>query len=698
MADLLFEIGCEELPARFIQPALESLRRDAEKAFNEARLRVGQLRVYGTPRRLALVVLGLPERQAPRVTEVRGPAAAAAFDAEGRPTKAAAGFARSRGVPVEALVRRTTDQGEYVFARVEEPALATAQVLPDLLRGLVERLRFPKSMHWDESGFRFARPVRWLVAVLDSQPLPVEAAGLQAGTATRGHRLLDPEPVQVDAATYLDRLRERHVLTDPHERREAVLRQAEALAAQGGGRLVARPELLDEVTGLVEWPTALEGRFPEEYLELPDPVLTTPMEAHQRYFPIVGADGRLQNRFVAVSNGDPAQGAVIVRGHERVLKARLADAAFFYREDLQRSLAERVSELAGMSVHERLGSFLEKTKRLEALVEVLAQSLEVPQEERLHLRRAAYLSKADLVTHMVNEFPELQGVMGREYARVQGEPEAVAVALEEQYRPRGREDEALPETRVGALLAVADRADSLVGAFLAGLTPTGSQDPYGVRRAALGILAVLEGSRLEVKVPDLVAAALDGYGERGRDGAGEVTAQVLDFLRQRMRGRLLDRGYRYDLVDAALAARFQSVPEFLDRLSALQQWAGDERFDATRTAFGRVANLVAQARAKGKTGPEPGPVREELLREEAEQVLARQFAQTREAVAPLLEARRYGEALEAMAALRPAVDRFFDQVLVMAPEAEVQANRLNLLGQMTAFFDQVCDWRQVVEA
>ncbi|HEY8532030.1 MAG TPA: glycine--tRNA ligase subunit beta, partial [Limnochorda sp.] len=367
-------------------------------------------------------------------------------------------------------------------------------------------------------------------------------------------------------------------------------------------------------------------------------------------------------------------------------------------EDLQKSLEERVPELAGMSVHERLGSFLEKTRRLEALVEVLAGSLGLPEAERAHLRRAARLSKADLVTHMVNEFPELQGVMGREYARAQGEPEAVAVALEEQYRPRGGEDDALPETRVGAVLAVADRADSLVGAFLAGLTPTGSQDPYGVRRAALGILAVLEGSRLEVKLPELVAAALEGYGERGRDEASQVAGQVMEFLRQRMRGRLLDRGYRYDLVEAALAARFQTVPELLDRVDALQRWAGDARFDATRVAFGRVANLVAQAQAKGKMGAGPGPVREELLREEAEAALFRQFVQTRETVAPLLEARRYGEALEAMAGLRPAVDRFFDEVLVMAPEAELQANRLNLLGQMTAFFNEICDWRQVVEA
>nr|MBO2487127.1 glycine--tRNA ligase subunit beta [Bacillota bacterium] len=695
MADLLFEIGCEELPARFIQPALESLRQDAAKSFQEHRLGVAELQVYGTPRRLALIARGLAERQEPRVVEVRGPAAAAAFDAQGRPTKAAEGFARSRGVRVEDLIRKTTEQGEYVFARVEEPALETAQVLPDLLRGLVEGLRFPKSMRWDETGFRFARPVRWLVAVYDGQPVPVEVAGVRAGKVTYGHRLLSPGPVEVDAQTYLERLRERYVLADPQERREAVLRQAEAIAARGDGRLLARPELVDEVAGLVEWPTALEGRFPEAYLELPAPVLITPMEAHQRYFPIAGPDGRLQNRFVAVSNGDPDRAAVIVQGHERVLKARLADAAFFYQEDLQRPVAERVPELARMSVHERLGSFLEKTRRLEALTGLLAERLELPDEERAHLQRAAFLSKADLVTSMVNEFPELQGVMGREYARAQGEPEAVAVALEEQYRPRGGEDEALPESRVGALLAVADRADSLAGAFLAGLTPTGSHDPYGVRRAALGLLAVLEGCRLEIPVPELIRAALEGYGAPAAQKGDELAAQILDFLQQRMRGRLLDRGFRYDLVEAALAARFQSVPELVDRVQALQAWAGDARFDATRTAFGRVANLVAQAQAKGQMAA--GPIRAELFQEEAERALAEQFAQTRELAGPLLAARRYGEALEAMAGLRPAVDRFFDEVLVMAPEPEVRANRLSLLGEMAAFFSQICDWRQVVE-
>lgn len=697
MADLLFEIGCEELPATFIEPALASLRQEAEQALAEARLRVGEVRVYGSPRRLALLALGLAERQTPRVTEVRGPAASAAFDAEGRPTRAAEGFARSRGVPVESLIRRTTDQGEYVFARVEEAALEATAVLPDLLKGLVERLRFPKSMHWNESGLRFARPIRWLVAVLDGKPLPLEVAGVRAGTTSRGHRLLAPGPVEVDAASYLQRLRERKVLADPQERREEVRRQAEAVAAAGGGRLVARPSLLDEVAGLVEWPTALEGRFPEEYLELPDPVLVTPMEAQQRYFPVVGPDGRLQNRFIVISNGDPAAGEVIIRGHERVLRARLADAAFFYREDLKRSLADRVPELAGMSVHEALGSFLDKTRRLERLAAALARDAELSEEEGAWLIRAAHLSKADLVTHMVYEFPELQGVMGREYARIQGEPEPVAVALEEQYRPRGRADDLLPETRLGALLAVADRMDSLAGAFLAGLTPTGSQDPYGVRRAALGILAILESMGLELELPGLVRQALDGYAVQGRSVDEATASKVLEFLQQRMKGVLLDRGYRYDLVDAVLAARFERVPEVLARVEAFQRWAGGEDFDAVRTAFGRVANLVAQARSRGKAGASPGPVRSEYLREEAERELAQAFEGTRRAVAPLLAARRYGEALEAMAALRPRIDRFFDEVLVMAPEPELQANRLNLLGQMTAFFGQVCDWRRVVE-
>ncbi|BAS28312.1 glycine--tRNA ligase subunit beta [Limnochorda pilosa] len=701
MADLLFEIGCEELPASFIQPALETLRHEAERALSDARLRVGEVRAYGSPRRLALVVAGLADRQAPRVTEVRGPAAAAAFDAEGRPTRAAEGFARSRGVTADALVRRQTDQGEYVFARVEEPSVEAGQVLPELLRGLVERLRFPKSMRWDQSGLRFARPIRWLVAVLDGRPLPVEAAGLRAGTASRGHRLLAPGVVEVDAASYLERLRERRVLADPQERREEVRRQAEAVAARAGGRLLAREGLLDEVAGLVEWPSALEGHFPEAYLELPDPVLVTPMEAHQRYFPVAGPDGRLQNRFVAVSNGDPGEAAVIVRGHERVLKARLADAAFFYREDLERSLEERVAELAGMSFHGGLGSFLEKTARLEALAQGLAAALDLPEEEQAHFLRAAHLSKADLVTHMVYEFPELQGVMGREYARAQGEPEPVAVALEEQYRPRGA-GEPLPETRPGALLAVADRADSLAGAFVAGLTPTGSQDPYGVRRAALGILAILEARGLDLALPRLVRRALEGYGPRveglGLERIDALEAEILDFLRQRMRGVLLERGYRYDLVDAVLSARFEQVPEVLARLEAFQRWAGGESFDAVRTAFGRVANLVAQARSKGKAGAVPGEVVPELLQDPAERELARAFGETRREVTPLLAARSYGPALEAMASLRPLVDRFFDEVLVMAPEPELQANRLNLLGQMTAFFDQVCDWRRVVEA
>ena len=550
MPDLLLEIGTEELPPHDIAPALQQLAEGMRAALATLRIDAGVIRTYGAPRRLAVVCMGVASRQRPMVREVRGPAAQAAFDAEGRPTQAAIGFARAQGVPVERLQAREVEGKRYAVAVVEERPKHSAEVLPGALTGVVTRLSFSKMMRWGEGEARFARPIRWMVALLGRTVLRVEVAGVRAGRTTRGHRILGSGPRAVASAqAYLKVLKSSGVIVDQDERRRVIVQQTTALAKQVSGVPVLDSALLDELIMSTEHPQALRGAFDREFLTLPGPVLVTVMQHHQKYFAIEDAGRRLLPYFLAVRDGDARHLATVRQGHEWVLRARLADARFFVQEDRKHRLQDYLPRLDGLLFQAQLGTMAEKTRRLVALARHVSGLLLLDGRTTEALLRAATLCKADLVTKMVGEFPELQGVIGQIYAELDGEPPEVARAIGEHYRP-ARAGDAAPKTQVGSLLGLVDKIDTLVGIVGVGLLPTGSQDPYGLRRAAQGIAEIIQMLRLRMPLRALAEVAAAGYGRRW---GPEVLGLVVDFLRQRLRAMLIDQGVRYDLVDAAVA-------------------------------------------------------------------------------------------------------------------------------------------------
>ncbi len=685
---LLVEVGTEELPAGFLDQALPELREAAVAQLKELRIECGDVRVYGTPRRLALVVEGLPERQADLVREVKGPSRAVAFDESGQPTKAAQGFARSQGVAVDDLLVRETEQGAYVFAVLREAGRPVPEVLVEWLPRLVTGLHFPKAMRWGTGDLRFARPIRWLVALLDGEVLPVELDGVRADRVTRGHRFLAPAPIALQgAADYVERLREAYVLVDPGERRQAVLDQVRQAAAAEGARALEDPDLVAEVANLVEYPAAVVGGFNPDYLQLPREVLITPMREHQRYFPLVDEAGRLLPKFIAVSNGPRTDMGLVRSGNEKVLAARLADARFFYEEDRRQPLDAYVPRLKDVVFQEQLGSIYEKMERVRALTEWLAGAVGAGEETRRTAVRAAELAKADLVTQMVYEFPELQGIMGREYALLSGEGDGVAQAIFEHYLPRHAGDE-LPATLAGSLVSVADKLDTIVGCFGAGLIPTGSQDPYGLRRQALGVARIAAGLPRGFDLAQALARAKEGYGTRLEAETEGLVGRIMEFFQQRLRGLMQEEGLRHDIVEAVLRSGFADVAAAFQRARALARFSATGEFDSLITAYQRAANLAA----KGDTDA----VDAAALLHPAEQALYAAVEAAAAAVDACLVDGRFEEALTALAALRPHVDRLFEEVLVMAPEPEVRRNRLALLRRMTALCHRVADLGAIV--
>ncbi|MHB8811045.1 MAG: glycine--tRNA ligase subunit beta, partial [Desulfobulbaceae bacterium] len=532
MCELLFEIGTEEIPAGYIQPALQGMAEAAKARFADLGLACGRTETLGTPRRLALVVYDLQERQQDRIVEHTGPAKQAGFDKEGNPSKAALGFARSRGVDVADLKVVATPKGEYLMAVEQVKGRTAAELLPEVLASLIRELSFPKSMRWGQGTITFARPIQWLLAQLDGQTLPLTIDGTTAGATTRGHRFMAPGPVKVAGpADYTAKLRDHYVLVDPAERRAAVIAEVQQAVARFAGEPGAKPlldeGLVDTVTNLVEIPWGVCGSFDTKFLELPGEVLITSMREHQKYFPVAGADGRLLPRFVAVNNTRVDDLELAVNGHQRVLRARLEDALFFFRADKKRTLADRQQELAGIVFQNKLGTMLAKSERVARLARTLAARF-APQKTDSAVR-AASLAKCDLLTAMVGEFPTLQGIMGREYALLDGEPAEVAQAIVEHYKPVRAGGE-LPEQIVGAIVGMADRIDTLAGCFAIGERPTGTTDPFGLRRQTLGLLHIILGHKLHLSLADLIREALAGYQESIRV-APDAAEQLLEFIR-----------------------------------------------------------------------------------------------------------------------------------------------------------------------
>jgi glycyl-tRNA synthetase beta chain len=688
-SDFLLEIGIEEMPARFLTPALNELESKCTRLLDEKRLTFDAIKTLGTPRRLTVLVKGLVAAQEPLTVEVKGPPRKAAFDIEGSPTKAGAGFARGQGVDPADLVTRLIGQVEYVFAVKQDKGLAAMAVLGEICPQLIGGMSFPKPMRWGYYDFKFARPIRWLTALYGEEVIRFEIAGVSSDRFTYGHRFLSSGMIELSVAgDYAEVLERNYVMVDPVRRREVIWTQVQDAATAEGGRVEENPDLLQEVVNILEYPTAFCGRFPEDYLALPEPVLVTPMREHQRYFPVRGKDGSLIARFVAVRNGTTEHLDTVRAGNEKVLRARLSDAAFFFREDLESPLSDRVEDLKKIVFREELGSVHEKVERIVALGAVISGMLDASDEARRRVNRAGTLSKADLVTDMVYEFPELQGVMGREYALRSGEEPEVAEAILEHYLPRGAGD-VMPSTIPGRILAIADRIDNLVGAFGLGIQPTGSADPYALRRQALAICLISLDSPLYLNLSELFAKAHALYGARLKVGLGEVIDGLNEFFRQRLRGVFQERGLRYDVVDAVLALPFGDVRDLWERASAVAAFREREAFPDIYTAFTRAYNLAKNADPSALVWPE-------RFMDQAEGALYTESRRVQEKVQAALKGRHYPDALDALAELRAPVDEFFDAVLVMVEDQDVRENRLALLNSVAEQVQKVADISKLV--
>jgi glycyl-tRNA synthetase beta chain len=690
MADLLFEIGAEEIPAGFVPAAIEQLERDLARALDEVRLSRGEVKAVGSPRRLAVWARDVAPRQADARTEAFGPPVAQAFDAEGRPTPAALGFARSQGVDVAALERKQTPKGERVAVTKVEKGRRADQVLPPLLERLVAGIRFRKSMRsrWDE--VTFARPVRWMVALLGGRPLAVRFGEVVSGRVTYGHRFKAPRAIRLSGSPeeYVAKLRKAHVVVDPAERRALVEREVARAARAAGGRVLENPGLVEEVTNLVEFPTAIAGGFEKQSLDLPPEVVVSEMRSHQRYFAVVDASGRLRNRFVAVA-GTPVKDPKVSRhGYERVLRARLADARFFFEEDRKRKLRDRIEALGRRTYQARLGSELDRTHRIGAVASALARALgrEALVPEVLEVAR---LAKTDLTTGMVGEFPELQGIMGAHYARGEGIKAEIADAIEDHYRPVGASGE-MPRGDLGALVGIADRLHQLVGIVGVGEKATGAADPFGLRRAAIGILRILLGRGYHLSLSAAVEETLDALeGVKLAQDRAVIAEQVLDFLRGRLKA-LWGEELPPDLVEAVLAAGFDDVLDARQRLEALAQAKARPDFAPLAAAFKRVANIQEKAGGPGTARVDPA-----LLRDEAERRLLAELERVEAEASTARERRDYPAVLRTVATLEPAVARFFDEVLVMAEEPALRANRLGLMRRVASLFSDLADFRKL---
>ena len=690
MADLLFEIGAEEIPAGFVPAAIEQLQRDLAKALDDARLGHGEVKAVGSPRRLAVWARDVAAKQGDARTEAFGPSVAQAFDAEGKPTQAALGFAKSQGVDVSALERKQTPKGERVAVTKVEKGRKAEQVLPALLERLVAGLKFRKSMRSRFDDVTFARPVRWMVALVGGRPLKVRFGEVVSGKVSYGHRFKAPKAIALKGTPedYVAKLRKAFVVVDPVERRALVEKEVARAAKAAGGRAMENPGLVDEVTNLVEFPTGIAGEFEKQNLDLPPEVVVSEMRSHQRYFAVVDADGRLKNRFVAVA-GTPVKDPKVSRhGYERVLRARLADARFFFEEDQKKKLHDRIEALGRRTYQAKLGTELDRTHRIGAVASALARALG---KEPLvaDVLEVARLAKTDLTTGMVGEFPELQGIMGAHYARGEGMKPELADAIEDHYRPVGAAGE-LPRGDLGALVGLADRLHQLVGIVGVGEKATGAADPFGLRRAAIGILRILLDRRYHLSVSAAVEETLNALqGVKLTQDRAVVAEQVLDFVRGRLRAQWSEE-FPSDLVEAVLAAGFDDVVDARQRLEALAEVKARPDFVPLAVAFKRVANIQEKAGGPGAANVDPA-----LLRDEAERTLLAELERVEAEATSLREHRNYPAVLRNVATLEPAVARFFDDVLVMAEEPAVRANRLGLMRRVASLFSGVADFRKI---
>ena len=682
---LLLEIGVEELPSRFGQTTLDQIENNLSKLLKEERINFDNIEKYATPRRLTFVIKNLADKATDLEEEVKGPAKKIAVDDDGNFTKPALGFMKSKGLDPKNVYFKQLGNAEYLFGTIKQEGKHTSEVLKTIVPEAIKNVTFPKAMRWGGKNMRFARPIRWMVALLNNEILDIDLEGIKSSNITRGHRFLGEKEFEVNSVEeYFEKLDKNFVVLDQHKRKEMIREQAIEVAKSLGGEVELDEDLLEEITFLVEYPTAFYGEFDEEYVKLPKEVVTTPMKEHQRYFP-VSKDGKLLPNFIAVRNGDSNRIDLVKAGNEKVLRARLADALFFYHEDTKKPLESFVDKLQTVVFQAKLGTVYDKTLRIEKLSQVILNELNMT-ESKENTLRAAKLCKADLVTNMVFEFTELQGIMGRDYAQVSGENEEVCQGIFEHYLPRFAGD-ILPETNTGIALSIADKLDSIAGFFAIGIKPSGSQDPYALRRQALGILSILLDRKLSVNLNNLINAALDNYSNL-EFNKEEVASQIVEFFVERVKNLFKDLGIRYDVIDAVLNNNLDDISDIHTRALELNRWLQKDELVEMLTAFNRVSTLAEKATTD--------IVKEDLLKEDAEIKLYNGFKEIKSNVESLLLDKKYNEALDAFATLRPLVDNLFDNVMVMDKDEAIKENRLGLLKQIYSTMLTICDLSKIV--
>jgi len=688
--DLVFEIGTEEIPAKFMNRTLEQLKENATRVFLENRIGYDSLETYGTPRRLVLYVKDMAEKQEDLETEVKGPSKKAAYDNDSNPTKALLGFLKGNGLDIKDIYIKELSGAEYIYGKKHLKGMDTKEVLKVLLPSILVSISFPKSMKWGNKSFRFARPVRWLMPIFGDELVEFNKDDIRCSKYTKGHRVLSEGDIEItNASEYFDKMRKAYVIVDQNERREIIKKQCEEIAKEKNGKIIHDDDLLEEIVYLVEYPTALLGSFEEDYLKLPKEVIITPMKEHQRYFPVEDEKGNLMSNFITIRNGDDSYIDIVRQGNEKVLRARLSDAKFFYEEDKKVPLDQCVEKLKSVVFQETLGTIYDKTVNIINNSIYIAQELGLEEKEVEELKRAAYLAKADLVTNMVKEFDELQGIMGREYPLVQGESPEVAKAIEEHYMPRNAGDD-MPSSLYGAIVGMADRIDTITGCFSIGIQPTGSQDPYALRRQAISIINIILEKKIHLDIKKLVQKAITPFVEKGiiKEEPFKVIDDVIDFFKQRLKNVLLDRNYEYDVIDSVLNVGLTDIEDAMLRVKELSQWKNQVDFLAIASSFNRVSNLASKA--------ETMEIDSILLSEQAEKELFDSYMNVKNIFNEAMDKKEYHDALKALMLMKRPIDNFFDNTMVMVEDQSIRRNRLAMLKTIENMMMRFADLSLIV--
>ncbi len=686
MKELLLEIGTEEIPAGFIPQALMDLESLAKKELEASRIDFNGIKTLGTPRRLVLVIESVSEKQRDEETKKIGPSKQSAFDEKGNPTKAAIGFAKSQSVPVEFLTMIQTEKGEYVCAVKKEPGKPTSEILSSLFPKWILSIPFQKSMRWADVPIRFARPIHWILALFGGKVVPFEVGNIRSENMTYGHRFMHSGPIPVkDFQSYLQKTREAFVIVDPVERKKRIEDEMIREGAKVSGRVLKDEELLNEVNFLVEYPVALCGTFDNKFLSLPREILVHSMKEHQRYFPLVDEHGTLLPHFVCISNIKPKNREVVVKGNEKVLRARLSDAAFFFEDDLKIPLEKRVEQLKKVVFQAKLGTSYEKVMRFKQLALWMTERIDPKLQEMAG--RTSLLCKADLVTGMVGEFPKLQGIVGREYARLSKEKPEVAEAIYEHYLP-GFAGDRLPSSPIGDIVSIADKMDTIVGCFGVGLLPTGTADPFGLRRQALGIIRIILEKKYSISLRGLIEESEKQLKEKMERPGQQVKDEVLEFFRVRYQNFLLDKEYPFDVTDAVLSISFDELLDVQGRMDALRKAKEWKDFESIVIAFKRAMNILKGSPPKKEINPS-------LLAEPAEQSLYQSFLNAKERIDQHLGKRDYPSALLEMTRMKKPIDEFFEGVMVMVEDEAIRNNRLALLDDIGKLFLRIADFSKL---